>query len=122
MIRDFICIICPNGCEIRTDIDKDTISSIEGALCDRGKDYVRQELTNPLRNIASSVIVNNGELPLVSVRLTRPVPKSRIFDVMEEIKKVRVDAPVKIGTIAIKNVLGLNSDVIITKNVNGTPV
>lgn len=118
MIRDFTCIICPNGCDLRVNINNDIIISIDGASCDKGDKYVKQELTNPQRTIATSVLVIGGEIPLASVRLSKPIPKDRIFDVMEEIKKIKVDAPVNIGLIVQKDILGLGSDVIITKNVN----
>lgn len=117
MLREFTCIVCPNGCEITAKLDKDKILSIAGAGCKRGTAYVEQELTCPKRTISSSVIVKNGELPLVSVRLNAAVPKEKIMDVMEEIKKVRLEAPVQIGDCVIENVLGLGSDVIATKHV-----
>lgn len=117
MLREFTCIVCPNGCEIAAELDGDKIVSITGAACKRGTAYVEQELTCPKRTIASSVIVKNGELPLVSVRLNTAVPKEKIMDVMTEIKKVRLEAPVRIGDCVIENVLGLGSDVIVTKNV-----
>ena len=55
MKKIFTCIICPNGCEIEVELDKDKIVNIEGATCKKGKEYVNQELTNPKRNISSSV-------------------------------------------------------------------
>ena len=55
MTRTFTCIICPNGCEITVEYDPDmTDISIQGASCPRGKEYVRQELIEPRRTIASS--------------------------------------------------------------------
>jgi CxxC motif-containing protein len=117
MIKEYTCIICPNGCEIEAKIEGITILEIEGATCPRGKEYVEQELVNPKRNIATSVSVEGGILPLVSVRLTKSIPKERIFDVMNEIKKIKLRAPVKINQVVIKNVLDLDSDVIATKNV-----
>lgn len=117
MLREFTCIICPNGCEIEADIEDGKILSITGATCPKGEDYVRQELTDPQRNIASSILVRGGVLPLASVRLTSPIPKARIFDAMEEIKKVSADAPVKAGTVVIKGILGYDSDVVVTKSV-----
>lgn len=78
---------------------------------------MKQELTDPKRNIATSVLVERGELPLASVRLTAPIPKARIFDAMDEIRKCRLTAPVKAGTVVIKGILGLDADVIVTKNV-----
>ena len=117
MIREFTCIICPNGCDLVATIEDNKIISIEGALCDKGNKYAEQEIIDPQRTISSLVVVNNGEIPLASVRLSKPISKDRIFDVMNEIKKIKLDAPVTIGTVVRKNILGLDSDLIVTKNV-----
>lgn len=117
MLRNYTCIICPNGCEIEIEEADGKIIWVEGAICEKGKNYVQQELTHPMRTIATTVLVRNGELSQTSVRLTKAIPKENIFDVMNEIKKVKLQAPVKVGDIAIKNVLGLDSDVIVTKPV-----
>jgi len=117
MNKEYTCIICPNGCEIEAQIAGTTVLSIEGASCTRGRLYVEQELIDPQRNIATSVFVKNENIPLVSVRLTHTIPKNRIFDVMNEIKKITLTAPIVINQVVIKNVLGLNSDVIATKHV-----
>lgn len=118
MLKEFTCIVCPNGCDIEVTLDDGgSIASITGAGCQGGMNYVKQELTDPRRTISSSVPVIGGELPLVSVRLTKPVPKNRIFDVMAEIRKISLTAPVSSGDVIIHNVLGLDSDVITTKEV-----
>lgn len=118
MRKEFTCIICPNGCSIEAEGRDGEIVSIKGALCQKGEDYVRQELTCPKRNIATSVRVLGGTLPLASVRLTNPIPKERIFDAMDEIKKVELAAPVKAGTVVIAGILGYESDVVATKDVD----
>ncbi|MBQ0001740.1 MAG: DUF1667 domain-containing protein [Clostridiales bacterium] len=118
MTKDFTCIICPNGCEIRAELQDNKIISITGNTCDKGADYVTQELTAPKRTVTSSVTVLNGELPLASVRTSGPVPKERIFDVMAEIRKVSLTAPVEAGTVVISDVLGCGCDVIVTKAVS----
>lgn len=117
MKRRFTCIVCPNGCEITAEYDGARILNVTGAVCSRGEDYVRQELTDPRRNIATSVAVIGGELPLVSVRLDAPVPKTEIFNVMAQINTLTVKAPVHIGQVLLENVCGLGSNVIVTKNV-----
>lgn len=117
MNKTFTCILCPNGCEIRVQLDGTEILSADGNKCPKGAAYVEQEIKNPVRNIASSVLVVGGTMPLCSVRLTAPVPKSRIFDVMEKMKEMKVSAPVKAGDVLIPNVLGLGSDVIATRHV-----
>lgn len=118
MKREFTCIICPNGCDITVCMEENgTISSIEGHTCKRGEEYVRQELTHPVRTIATSVLVEGGELPLVSVRLDAPIPKELIFDAMAEIRKVKLTAPVSAGKTVIQNLLGTGANVITTKNI-----
>lgn len=117
MLREFTCIMCPQGCTIEVEVEGTEVRSVSGNRCPKGKAYVTQEIVDPQRNIASSVLVRGGELPLASVRLTKTIPKARIFDVMDQIRQVTVDAPVEAGTVVIHDVLGLGSDVIVTKTV-----
>lgn len=119
MLREFTCIICPNGCDIEARIEDGKLLAVEGALCPKGEAYVKQELINPQRTISTSVLVRGGVLPLASVRLTAPVPRESLQDVMDEIKKISLDAPVTAGTVVIKNIMGFDSDVIVTKSVDG---
>jgi CxxC motif-containing protein len=118
MNKTFTCILCPNGCEIAVAYEGANINSLNGALCDKGENYVTQELIAPMRNIATLVKVEGGKLPLTSVRLSKPIPKKYIFEVMSLIRKQALVAPTSIGQIVIKNVLGLGSDVVVTKNVD----
>lgn len=86
MKKIYTCIICPNGCDIEVDICNNKIENIKGSKCKKGKEYVYQEVFTPKRNISSSIKIEDGNLPLVSVRLSKPIPKEMIFDVMELIK------------------------------------
>ncbi|SHJ81999.1 DUF1667 domain-containing protein [Hespellia stercorisuis] len=117
MLKEFTCIVCPNGCDVTAEFEGTEIRRIEGAACARGEEYVRQELTAPRRTIASSVAVLGGTLPLASVRTTAAIPKDKIFRVMEEVKKVTLQAPVFSGQVVIRDVLSLGSDIVATKNV-----
>ena len=117
MKRTFTCIVCPNGCEIEAEYEGAKVLSVTGNLCPKGKEYVTQELVDPRRTIATSVRVTGGAQPLASVRLTRPVPKDRIFDVMAAIDGQVLSAPVHIGDTVLEDVLGLGSDVIATREV-----
>ena len=117
MIRKMTCIICPNGCDLEAQVADGKCESVSGNLCPKGAQYAAQEVEEPKRTIASSVTVKNGALPLTSVRLNRAVPKEKIFNVMEEVRRIVLDAPVYAGDIASENILGLGSDLIVTKNV-----
>ena len=106
MNKTFTCILCPNGCEIRVQLDGTEILFADGNKCPKGAAYVEQEIKNPVRNIASSVLVVGGTMPLCSVRLTAPVPKSRIFDVMEKMKEDESICPGKSRRCADSKCLG----------------
>ncbi len=116
--QEYTCIICPNGCEITAQLGADgSMQACTGQLCPRGVDYVRQERTDPRRNIATSVRVLGGAAPITSVRLTDVIPKAEIFNVMAQINAQTIAAPTAIGDVVIANVLGLGVDVIVTKPV-----
>ena len=118
MKKQYTCIVRHNVCENEAEYEKEQEINETGNTCPRSEQYVRQELTAPRRTIASSVLVKGGELPVSSVRLTKAIPKDMIFPVIDEIRKVVLTAPVKAGTIVLHNVCGLDSDVMVTKNVD----
>ncbi len=116
MKREFVCIVCPRGCPL--SIDLDTLE-VTGNTCKRGELYAKAEVTNPTRIITTSVRVNNRDDRLVSVKTTNPVPKGKMFEVMKEINKTSVSAPVHIGDVVIHNILGLEGvDIVITKDID----
>lgn len=114
--KDMVCIVCPVGCDMHITINGDDII-VKGNKCPKGIEYAKNEMFSPMRNIASSVIVENGEIPLVSVRLSNVIPKNMIFPVMNEIQKIRVSAPVLSGDVIVNNILGLECDLIATRTV-----
>lgn len=109
------CINCPMGCQLEITTENDVINVI-GNKCNRGKEYAIREITNPTRVVTSTVKVNGGERPVVAVKTQNEIPKKLIFEVMKEINKVTVNAPVNLGDIIIKNVLDTGVNVIATAN------
>ena len=118
MNKRYVCIICPNGCEIEVEYSGDEIKEITGNICDKGEEYVRKELFYPERGLTTTVKVKNGSLPLVSVKTSKTIPKELMMEVMKEISRLEVEAPIKIGDILIKNVLDTKADIIATKNIS----
>lgn len=113
-MKELTCIVCPRGCRLFIDDEL----NVTGNSCPRGAIYAKDELTNPKRMITSFVRVKNREDTVCSVKTSTSIPKGMIFEVMEEISKVGVNAPTHIGDIAIKNVLNTGADIIITKNID----
>ena len=114
MEKEFVCIVCPRGCRLKIDDNM----NVTGNFCPRGKAYAISEVTNPVRMITSSIRVTNREDLLVSVKTSVAVPKGKIFEVMQEIDKLSVAAPCRIGDVALSNVLGTGADIVITKNID----
>ena len=73
---ELTCVVCPNGC-LLTVWQEDGVTHVEGAACKNGVRYGETELTDPRRVLTTSVAVNGGVLPLVSVRSTAPIPRLR---------------------------------------------
>ena len=115
--KKITCIVCPIGCKILVKTDGSTCEILEGCKCKRGVEYARSEALDPRRMLTTSVLVDNGNWPLVSVKSSKPVPKEKIFIVLDEIKKTRIKAPVKIGQVIIKNVSNTGIDIIASKSV-----
>lgn len=108
-----ICIVCPKGCHLEIDES----FNVTGNFCKRGEVYAKNEITNPTRTVTSTVKLNSKILKMLPVRTDKPIAKSKMFDVMEELKKVEVNAPVNSGDIIISNILGTNINIIATRTI-----
>ncbi len=112
-MKELICITCPRGCHLLVD---DNLN-VTGNMCPRGALYAKAELTHPTRMVTSSVWVESKIESRLPVKTKEPIPKELIFPVMEEIEKITVKAPIKIGDVIIKDVLGTGVDIVATKNI-----
>ena len=117
MTRVYTCILCPNSCEITVDYEGKQLLSCAGNKCDKGQEYVTQELCDPKRTVTSSVLVEGGERPLASVRLTAPISRDLIFPLMEKLQTMSLTAPVVAGTVVMEKVFGTDADLITTCHV-----
>ncbi len=117
MKKEITCIICPIGCRMMVEYKDETILNIEGFECKKGKKYGSEELLNPVRTLTTTIAVKDGEIPLVSVKTDKPIQKDKLFEVMDFISGIEVDAPVKLGDVLVENILGLKTDILATKNV-----
>lgn len=118
MISTIICTVCPVSCPVEVTWTKeDGVTAIKNHLCKLANEYVTSEIFDPRRTVTTSIPVDGGDWPLVSVRTNPPVPKAMILETMDEITGVRVQAPIKVGDVLIANILGTGCDVVATRNV-----
>ena len=94
MKKKFVCIICPQCCELETDG-----SEVVGAHCKKGVEFARQEAILPLRVITTTIrYKRNGLEKMIPVKTACPVPLPQIHDIMRQIKKVRLAEIPAIGS------------------------
>ena len=113
--KQLVCIVCPNGCRLTVTEDGQGIH-VTGTRCPRGVDFATTELTHPMRTISSTVKTVYQNCPVLPVRVSGPIPKERIFDVMAQINHVLIKERVGRGAVIISDVCGLGVDVISTSN------
>ena len=115
--KTLICIGCPVGCLITIDRNADGSLAITGNTCKKGEEYARNEMTLPKRSVTSYMKVTGGSAKVVSVKTKEEIPKDKIWDCMEEIKKAVAEAPIKVGDVLLENVAGTGVSIIATCNV-----
>lgn len=111
-----ICITCPMGCTLEVTHEGKTITKVDGQECKRGAEYAEAELTDPRRMVTSTAKVKGGVYPLVPVYTAAPIPKPLIFDLLAELRKVELQAPVKVGQVVLENALDTGIDVLASRN------
>lgn len=116
-VRNLTCISCPMGCPLTVEMEGSEVISVSGNTCKRGDIYARKEVTNPTRIVTSTVKVVNGSADMVSVKTKEDIPKGKIFECVEALKDVAVEAPVHIGDVIVANVADTGVDIVATKNV-----
>ncbi|MBQ2015794.1 MAG: DUF1667 domain-containing protein, partial [Clostridia bacterium] len=58
-----------------------------------------------------------GKAYIVPVKSSRAIPKELLFSAMKEINKASLEAPVHIGDVAIKDLLGTGIDIVATNEI-----
>jgi len=118
--KRMICIVCPLGCQIEIFKDDDTTEySVKGNQCKRGEDYGIKEMTNPTRILTTTVKLKNAHLKRLPVRTDIPIPKALITKRMREINHIEVLAPIKAGTVLMRNIFNSGANVISSRSMPG---
>lgn len=115
--KEIICILCPLGCKLQVKEKPDQPGDllVRGLKCKQGKAYAYEEYTNPTRILTSTVVIHGAPLPRLPVKTDKPIPKDLIFPTMDQIARVEVNAPVKIGTVLIEDLLGTGINLVASR-------
>ena len=114
-LTHYLCIGCPLGCRLEVEETDDDII-VRGFTCKRGKNYGRQEHTDPRRMVTTTIAVDGGRWPRLPVKTREPVPKGMVREVCATLRDVRRDAPVEMGELIAENILGTGIDIVAARD------
>lgn len=115
MKKELACIVCPMSCHLVVEFDGEQVASVSGNTCLRGDAYARKELVMPMRTVTTTVRIHHATYPLLPVITAMEVPKEKIFDIMEAVKQIEVQAPITCGEVVAVNVAGTGVDLLASK-------
>lgn len=115
MIKLMTCIECPQGCRLAVETGGSRFLSVTGHNCPRGETYARQETEAPMRTLTATVLTSGLEVRMLPVRTSKPIPKSRLPEAMEAVKRIVITSPVNTGAVIAGNFLGLDADLVATR-------
>lgn len=117
MKRKFVCIVCPSSCHVEVEYEGQDVKELHGVECRKGREFVVNEIQNPLRMLTGSVRVANGEFPLASVKTAAPIPKEYLQALGQLTHQIEIEAPVEIGQVIAENLLGEDIQLVATRKI-----
>lgn len=128
MEKKLTCIICPMGCPLEITLPENYNPQnpgacdieafvVKGNTCPRGVVYAKKELTYPERTLTCTVAVVGGNRPLVTAKTKGEVPKDKLLDCMEAVRRIVIKAPVAAGQVIVKDLLHTGIDLVACEKV-----
>ena len=118
----FHCTTCPSECMLDVVVDMSAgtpkIESVHGNRCQRGAAFAEQEITCPMRILASTVPIIGGDQPLLPVRTKEAIPRSLHMQAMELLRATQASAPVSMGDVIIPNILDTGVDLVASLDID----
>ena len=114
--KELICVNCPMGCRVQVEMEGQTILSVSGYTCPRGKEYAEQECVRPMRILTSTVRILNGEHRVLPVITSADIPLDLMTDAMDVIRSITVEAPVEADQVLVQDLLHTGVDVIASRS------
>ena len=116
MKKDIICTICPRGCIVTVEGTANEVTSVTGYGCKRGMEFATAEFISPVRILTTTVKMDGYENDLLPVRSSAPLPKEKVLECMEVIKKTVVALPVEQYDVVVKDICQTGVDIVATKS------
>jgi len=116
--KRFTCVICPIGCDIDVELSYGDEVSMEGSKCEKGKEFVLQELEEPMRILTTTVRIDGAKWAMLPVRTDKPIPQRLLFKVIDELSDIELQAPVKLSDMIVVDIAGTGANIVATRSMN----
>ena len=113
--KHFTCVTCPVGCEVDVELQSGNIVSMKGNKCDKVKEFVLQELKEPIRVLTTTVRIKGAKYAMLPVRTDKPIPKRLFTQVIEQLESIDLQAPVNMSDVIVKDVAGSGANIVATR-------
>ncbi|MDR3146589.1 MAG: DUF1667 domain-containing protein [Treponema sp.] len=117
MVREFICIVCPNSCRLSVTETEGNIT-VGGHECPRGEKHGIHEYRNPTRMLTTTVSVSGGTLPRLPVISREEIPKALLRRCLELLYRMELAAPLRCGDVVVKNICDTGVDIVASRSIN----
>lgn len=119
----FNCTTCPSECLLTVEVERDAngavtaVRSVTGNSCPRGDKFAHQELTCSMRVLTTTVAVSGGDEALLPVRTAEAIPLAIHAQVMDLIRGLVVDAPIRMSDVVLPNLLDTSINLIASMDI-----
>ena len=113
--KEFVCIVCPNSCRLTVRENHGEIEVL-GAGCRRGEEHGKQEYTDPKRMLTTTVAIQGGVYPRLSVVSDGEVPKEKLQECLDYLYGIQIEAPVNCREIIAKNICDTGVDILASRS------
>jgi len=116
--KHFTCVTCPVGCEVDVEVKDSNIISMKGNRCDKVKEFVLQELKEPMRVFTTIVRIKGAKYAMLPVRTDKTIPKRLFKQAIEMLADINLQAPVHMSDVLVKDVAGSGANIIATRTMD----
>lgn len=114
--KELVCVNCPKGCRITVTLEDGKVKEIRGFSCDKGKQYAAQETTRPMRILMTTVRIEGARLRVLPVITDKEIPLDQMQEAMKQVRKITVQAPIKVSDIIVRNFLGTDANLVASRS------
>ena len=120
----FNCTTCPSECLLTVEVERGAdgnvieVRSVTGNSCPRGDTFAHQELTCPMRVLATTVAVSGGDEVLLPVRTAEAIPLELHAQAMDLMRGLVVEPPIRMGDVVLEDLLHTGIDLIASMDID----